>query len=215
MNYTAHYNNLIKRAIARKKPDGYFEKHHIIPRCRGGTDDKENIANLTASEHYVAHQLLVKMYPDDRKLIYAVSMLNTSSKGQLRNNKQYKWIKEKVAKALSDRLKGVPLKKQHKENISKALKGKKIPEERKLRISSTLKGKNYITEEGRKKISELHKNKVVSESTRLKSSIQIKKINVEITCPWCKKTGKLTGMKSWHFDRCKENPNGLPRVVDA
>jgi hypothetical protein len=57
MNYKMHYERLISRAAGRKV-DGYTEKHHITPRCMGGTDDKSNIAILTASEHFVAHQLL-------------------------------------------------------------------------------------------------------------------------------------------------------------
>ena len=34
---------------------------------------------------------------------------------------------------------------------------------------------------------------------------------VEVTCPHCGKTGKKSGMKSWHFDHCKDNPNRVLR----
>lgn len=33
----------------------------------------------------------------------------------------------------------------------------------------------------------------------------------EVTCPHCGKAGARSGMKSWHFDHCKENPNRVPR----
>ena len=39
MNYQKIYNNLINRAITRT---GYVEKHHIMPRCLGGLNNKEN-----------------------------------------------------------------------------------------------------------------------------------------------------------------------------
>ena len=32
-----------------------------------------------------------------------------------------------------------------------------------------------------------------------------------VTCPHCGKEGKQSGMKSWHFDRCKNNPDRKPR----
>jgi len=64
MDYKKHYTNLIKKAINRKlNKNGYYEKHHIIPKCWGGSDKKENIIELTAREHYVAHWLLYRMRP--------------------------------------------------------------------------------------------------------------------------------------------------------
>lgn len=49
MNYIRIYNQLIdlsRNCIVIV----YTEKHHIIPRCIGGTDDIGNIAILTAEE---------------------------------------------------------------------------------------------------------------------------------------------------------------------
>ena len=39
----------------------YVEKHHIIPKSMGGNNSNENIAILTAREHFVCHLLLTKM----------------------------------------------------------------------------------------------------------------------------------------------------------
>lgn len=58
--YSRWYDALITKAQNRTI-DGYFEKHHIIPRSFGGNDSKTNLVNLTAREHYVAHALLWKM----------------------------------------------------------------------------------------------------------------------------------------------------------
>jgi len=94
MNYNKHYATLIERARHRVLEE-YTEKHHIIPKCLGGSDDKENIAVLTPEEHYVAHQLLVKMYPKEHKLVYAANMMTVSAGNLPRNNKRYGWLKKK------------------------------------------------------------------------------------------------------------------------
>ena len=94
MNYQKHYDSLMNRAKNRLL-EGYCETHHIIPRCMGGTDDPTNLVDLTAEEHYVAHQLLVKIYPHNSKLVYAANMMTVSSHVNVRNNKLYGWIRKK------------------------------------------------------------------------------------------------------------------------
>lgn len=51
--------------------DEYHERHHIIPVCLGGGDEKENLIDLYAREHFEAHRLLALENPDNEKLIYA------------------------------------------------------------------------------------------------------------------------------------------------
>lgn len=41
-----------------------MEKHHIIPKHMGGTDDESNLILLTVAEHVQAHYLLAKENPD-------------------------------------------------------------------------------------------------------------------------------------------------------
>jgi hypothetical protein len=65
MNYKKIYDNLISKGRNRVL-NCYVERHHIIPKCMGGTDDEENLVELTPEEHYVAHQLLVKIYPKNK-----------------------------------------------------------------------------------------------------------------------------------------------------
>ena len=100
MNYRIHYNNLINRAKNRDL-DGYKERHHIIPKCLNGTDDKSNLVDLTPEEHFVAHQLLVKIYPDNRKLISALSKMCSSSSKNKRNNKWYGWIRKQFSQNIA------------------------------------------------------------------------------------------------------------------
>jgi hypothetical protein len=94
MDYKLHYERLISRAKERGQIT-LSECHHVIPRCIGGDDDEKNLVYLTPEEHYVAHQLLIKIYPNSPKLVYAAWMMRTSSTNQSRNNKTYGWIKRR------------------------------------------------------------------------------------------------------------------------
>ncbi len=97
MNYKKIYNNIINRAKTRvADSDTYYERHHIVPRCLNGTDDKENLVLLTGSEHRTAHLCLVKMYPDHHGLVKAAMMMDVcASKTHKRSkSKQYSWLKK-------------------------------------------------------------------------------------------------------------------------
>jgi hypothetical protein len=104
MNYEKHYSLLIERAKTRTIEE-YTEKHHIVPKCVGGNDEKENLVALTPEEHFLAHQLLVKIYPNESKLIYAALMMCSSSKFHgRRNNKLYGWIKRSYQSICKQRI---------------------------------------------------------------------------------------------------------------
>ncbi len=79
---------------------GYSEKHHVIPRCLGGSNHPDNLVRLTGSEHFLAHLLLVKMYPTHSGLAYAAHMMTVSSlehgPGRL-SNKRYDWLRRKIS----------------------------------------------------------------------------------------------------------------------
>lgn len=76
MNYKRIYDNIIKIYGHNKKPTGvYSENHHIIPRCMGGSNDKQNLIYLDARCHLLAHWLLVRIYPDSYVLTHAFSMM--------------------------------------------------------------------------------------------------------------------------------------------
>ncbi|MFA6199161.1 MAG: HNH endonuclease signature motif containing protein [Bacteroidales bacterium] len=100
MVYKKHYEALIERCLNRELIENqYYEKHHIIPRCLGGVDDS-NIVNLTPEEHYLAHLLLVKMYPDESKLWFSCLMMCNGL--ARKNNKLYGWVRKNCMKHLSN-----------------------------------------------------------------------------------------------------------------
>lgn len=138
MNYQTIYNAIIERARLRTI-DGYVERHHVIPRCLGGADDIANIVRLTAREHYVVHQLLVKMHPGDRKLAHAAQLMTTANRFQGRSkNRLYEWLRVRLSKSR----KGVSrLSAEHKEKLRLANLGKKHSQLTKDKIRLTTKGR--------------------------------------------------------------------------
>jgi hypothetical protein len=69
------YLDFIKQVGFINKPeDGeYYEKHHVIPKCLGGNNDKENLVWLKYKDHIKAHIILSDTYPDNVKLAFAVN----------------------------------------------------------------------------------------------------------------------------------------------
>ena len=87
MDYLKCYNELVFRGQIREL-DCYTENHHIIPKCFGGTNKRDNLTKLTAREHIIAHMLLYKMQKDKRKMhqmLTAVIMM----KGRNKNSRLY------------------------------------------------------------------------------------------------------------------------------
>ena len=97
--YTTIYYRIIARAVARnhikQRHDGY-QKHHIIPKCIGGTDNLSNLVTLTYKEHRVCHCLLIKMQLTklaEIKMRHAYGFFNKSSRF---NGPRYKRGKDNI-----------------------------------------------------------------------------------------------------------------------
>ena len=93
MNYNKIYDDLMfsrillkSERIKEKQNGSYFEGHHIIPKCKGGTGtstrpkNNSNIVLLTAREHFLAHWLLWKIYGDRQMALAFHKMLSTTNK---------------------------------------------------------------------------------------------------------------------------------------
>ena len=63
-------------------PDGYVERHHVIPRSLGGSNKKSNLVALTYREHFICHWLLTKFTEGvaRRKMQHALWRMTTKSK---------------------------------------------------------------------------------------------------------------------------------------
>lgn len=58
--YTTWYMSIISQARQRCKPS-ISEKHHVVPRSLGGSNDETNLVCLTPREHFICHLLLARM----------------------------------------------------------------------------------------------------------------------------------------------------------
>lgn len=81
MDYKHIYDSLISKARSENRVKGgdtYYEAHHIVPKSMGGEGLERhwkkhpNIILLTGREHYVAHQLLHEIYPNNISLTSAL-----------------------------------------------------------------------------------------------------------------------------------------------
>lgn len=105
--YEKYIMNLISERGRHINENVYFEKHHIIPKCIGGTDEDENLIDLYPEEHFIAHKLLAFEYPSNEKLVSAFSMMAFSkNKFQKRielTPEEYKKAREIFSNMLKER----------------------------------------------------------------------------------------------------------------
>ena len=96
--YTKWYYNIVTRAQSRN-PSGYTEKHHIIPKSWGGSNRKENLAVLTAREHYICHLLLTRMTEGELKTKMFLALRRFNSALYKRNSRFYEQQRIKANEA--------------------------------------------------------------------------------------------------------------------
>ncbi len=215
MDYQKIYSNLIQKRKSVLLENQYTEKHHIVPKCLGGSDDEDNLVVLTPEEHFLAHQLLVKIYPEHKGLKYALYMMTKAPNGRRNNNKLYGWIKRdyEANRIQSSGFLGRKHKPETIEKMKAARSKQIITEETKQKISSTKKGVKMTPEalasirEKRKNHPtwlESHKNKKMSDESKAKiSAANNGRVFPEKTCPHCGKNGAGPNMTRYHFDNCK------------
>ena len=107
MDYKKNYYDYINYIKTLNRKLDYSEKHHIVPRCLGGSDDKFNLVVLTAREHFLAHYLLTKIYPDNYKLVDAFRMMgviNKEEQDRYINSRLYESKKKLFSEARSKKV---------------------------------------------------------------------------------------------------------------
>ena len=60
MDYHRIYKQLINKA-AERTISGYKEKHHIIPKCMGGTNDKDNIVEKSKENNQLFSDFIQRL----------------------------------------------------------------------------------------------------------------------------------------------------------
>lgn len=114
--------------------DEYHERHHIVPICLGGGDEKENLIDLFAKEHFIAHKLLALENPNNDKLIYAWNCMAFAKRNY---QERYELTSEEYEEA--------------RVAVSQAMKGKIFSDETRQKMSES--AKERCTEEWRIKSS--------------------------------------------------------------
>jgi len=219
MNYEKIYNDLMSDRldkkllrIKEKKSGTYFEGHHIIPKCKGGTGSSNrpknnpNIVLLTAREHFLAHWLLWRMYRDRQMALAFHKMMSINNNThRITNSRAYSEAREAFSITNKGNTYGVGVSKtlsdSHKKKISEFMTGRFVGD---LNPSKR--------PEVREKISKANTGKVRSESTIEKMRIVSKNIS-KIQCIHCNKEIDVRNAKKWHFENCLKNPNGHNRIT--
>lgn len=174
MNYKYIYQNLITKAKSenrQKSDDVYYEAHHIKPKSFGGEGNCRNINHpnivlLTPKEHYIAHLLLVAIYPNSPAMHKALwNMCN------VKQNVRYKPSAKTYCTIRSEYIKNI-------KGVNNHFFGKTHSNESKLKIGKaslnrkTFLGKNH-TKETKQKIADFRKGKITSDKTKNKISLSI------------------------------------------
>lgn len=174
MNYKDIYDKLIVKAKSenRKKSDRvYYEAHHIKPKSFGGEGDSRNINHpnivlLTLKEHYMAHLLLVAIYPNSPAMSKALwNMCNV--KKNIRHTPSIKTYSAIRSEYIKNTI-----------GSNNHFYGKKHSEECKLKIGIKSKGKKTFlgkkhSDESKLKIKEFRIGTTLSDKTKNKISKSI------------------------------------------
>lgn len=162
MRYEDFIQNILDTRGRFGCSDNYHERHHIVPKCMGGNNNDDNLIDLYAREHFIAHKLLAQENPENNALIYAYGCMAWASNVNQERHEVSAEEYEQARIALSNAMKGKPKTTECRAKLSASKKGKPLSKETKEKLSIALKGRT-ITEETKEKISKALKGKVRSE----------------------------------------------------
>lgn len=236
-DYRNKYRNIYIKLIFRcqnmtdSELSGYNERHHILPKCMGGGNSKDNLVLMPVRYHVIAHMVLSKAYPDNVNLKIAVfCMVSTghekrfSELNKMFSSREIQEIRQKIAKETSGENSpnyGIIRSEEFKEKVRQANIGKTASEETKAKMSSIRKGEKnpnfgkHLSEETKKKISKSNTGrKLTAEQRKLWSDIKRGEKNSNYGKHWEEgiKSKISNGVKeAWargDFDASKQKPRG-------
>jgi hypothetical protein len=136
----------------------------------GGTNESSNLIELYPEEHYLAHLLLCKLYPEEQKLLYAAINMTTGSmiNNGRRSNKAYGWLRRRYSESMTGDNNPNRKNPEIQKEAAKKRIGQRRTEETKQRMSLAQQGRTF-SEETKSKMAVAAKNRPpISEETRTK-----------------------------------------------
>ena len=106
MTYKEFIDNILQTRGRFNCGNEYHERHHIIPKCKNGSDDNINLIDLFAREHFIAHKLLAEEYPDDDQLAHAYTLMAFAKDGRKKRYELTPEEYEDARKIYSERFSG-------------------------------------------------------------------------------------------------------------
>ena len=215
--YKKWYDEIVHRAQLRDQIAGYTERHHIVPKCMGGTNDPSNLVDLTAREHFICHKLLARFAdPNIRhKLVYAAWQQGRSLhlKGERLTSHQYEHLRIRLSKELTGK-KRAPFSDKARANMSEAhkgLAGPKHSKETRALISSKKKGTNTGADNH-------FYQKTHSEQFKQEQSVRAKALftgvkKIRYSCIHCRRELAIVALNKHNTERCTSPI--LPKVRDT
>lgn len=192
MTYNEFIQNILNTRGRFNCGNEYHERHHIVPRCMGGTNNEENLIDLFAREHFIAHKLLAEENLDNKSLVFAWTCMAFPNNGVQKRYELTPEEYEEARKAISKAMSGRCVSEETKKKISDAKKGKSLPEwitakaaevhrgvplteEHKNNLSKALTGRVFSNEH-KTNISKAKKGKPLSEAEKA-ARIKVGKMN--------------------------------------
>ena len=198
MNYNKLYSKFIEsRPLRKKKSNDGLEVHHILPRCLGGNNKKENLIALTPREHFIAHIILTKCYSGSKrsKMVYALMRL-TKGNGFKLSSKRYEIIKKLASQNQSKRMKRWF--KENREQFVEFLKNRNIDWKKHKESHNTSEYRELMKQRAEENWN--NPDYIKKQRTGLKkkdySSIYTKDICLERSKWWIKHTNKRKTLKN-------------------
>lgn len=167
------YDEFIQNILSNRGRNGcgqeYHEEHHILPKCMGGSNDKDNLIDLFAEEHFIAHKLLAFENQDNEALQRAFGTMAHVRRFGRRytvSAEDYAYVRSQNAKILKHRWENTEYKESMSDMMTKLWQDKDFKEkvtsswkndERRKAQSELMKKLNKDPDIIDKKINALHK----------------------------------------------------------
>jgi len=208
----------------------YVELHHILPKSMGGSNNTNNLINLSPRQHFIAHQMLWKAYKNKEMTSAFFSMANQNNQFQHRNyninSKVYETLKIEFQQTISHSTKALWANNEYR---TKHIVTNQSAQTKELR---SLKAKElWSCNEYRTKVSESRKlawaeGRVIRDHSKcgLKGDANVAKRPevraknsgknhysnradfIKPSCQYCGIMSTPNNIKRWHGDNCKLKP---------